>query len=412
MLLWGRFLLSSKFLRLVALWFGVIVVHLWLIFEAQQNPQTAPFNDVNLYGFWAEQSSLNHSLLGINAAWVYPFVAMVPIYLAQLIGGANGILTGWLMLIGAMNFIGLSALVDWGNAGKSAFRSAAYYLVFIALLGPVAIGRIDAAATFFAILGLIQVSRDRIQLGMTFFTLGAWIKIWPVAAAIALFASAKQKIRTLILAATVSVALLTLGIFLGGNENLLSFVGTQGARGLQVESVFATFWVWAAKFGAPGAGIYFDNFLVTNQVSGSFTAEISGLLGPVMLGALGITLFLGLRAFRAGDESKHLFTAVFLTATLDLIVFNKVGSPQFELWLAVPLMAGVLFNLPKWNFPLAIGAAIALLTNLLYPVFYMDLMGLGWLGIAILTARNILLILLLVWANLRLSKLADQASRS
>jgi hypothetical protein len=70
-------------------------------------------------------------------------------------------------------------------------------------------------------------------------------------------------------------------------------------------------------------------------------------------------------------------------------------------------MAGVLFGLPNWRFPVAVGLAIALLTNLLYPIFYMDLMVLGWLGIAILTLRNALLIALLVWANIRLSKLAN-----
>jgi hypothetical protein len=126
-----------------------------------------------------------------------------------------------------------------------------------------------------------------------------------------------------------------------------------------------------------------------------------------MPGALAITIFLGLRAYRAGAETKHLFVATFLTATLDLIVFNKVGSPQFELWLAVPLMAGILFGLPNWRLPIIAGSTIALLTNLLYPIFYMDLMALGWLGIAILTMRNVLLIALLVWANLRLTKLAN-----
>jgi hypothetical protein len=54
-----------------------------------------------------------------------------------------------------------------------------------------------------------------------------------------------------------------------------------------------------------------------------------------------------------------------------------------------------------------LGSCIALLTNLLYPIFYMDLMALGWLGITILTLRNAMLIALLVWANLRLSKLAN-----
>jgi hypothetical protein len=326
---------------------------------------------------------------------------------ANWIGTANGVLTGWVVLVGLLHVIALSAVVDWGRAGKNAFRAVGFYLLYLVLLGPVAIGRIDAIAAFFALLGVVQVQNNRAKLAMILFTAGAWIKIWPAAAAIALFASAKSKLKYLVAALATSAAILVFGVLLGGNEKLLSFVTMQGDRGLQVESVLATFWIWAAKLGAAGTGIYFDNQLVTNQVSGVWVSEVAWLLGPVMVVALAITVFLGLRAYRAGADSKHLFVATFLTATLDLIVFNKVGSPQFELWIAVPLMAGVLFNLPNWKLPVSLGLAIALLTNLLYPIFYMDLMVLGWLGIAILTVRNALLVALLVWANLRLSKLAN-----
>jgi hypothetical protein len=384
-----------------------LVVHAWLAIEAQLNPQTAPFNDVNLYGYWVDQMNLNHGLLGVSEAWVYPFPALAPIAAASWLGGSTGILTAWIMLVCLLHLIALSAVVDWGRAGTSAFKAVGYHLVFLVLLGPVAIGRIDAVAAFFAILGVVQIQRNRPRLAVTLFTLGAWIKIWPAAAAIAVFSATKSKTRLILTAFATTASILAFGVLLGGNEKLLSFVTVQGNRGLQVESVFATFWVWAAKFGAPGAGIYFDNLLVTNQVSGPFSSEIAWLLGLVMPGALAITIFLGLRAYRAGADSKHLFVATFLTATLDLIVFNKVGSPQFELWLAVPLMAGILLRLPKWRLPLVAGSAIALLTNLLYPIFYMDLMALGWLGIAILTLRNMLLIALLIWANVRLSKLAN-----
>ncbi len=395
-----------KALRFAGLLFATILVHFWLIFEAQQNPQTAPFNDVNLYEFWANQVSQSHTLLGIDTPWVYPFVALAPILLANFIGGANGILTGWLILIGLLNLIGLSALVDWGKEGKAAYRAASFYLAFLALLGPVAIGRIDSAATFVAILGLVQLYRDRLRLAMVFFTIGAWVKIWPIAAAIALFSSTKAKVPALLVAGIACFGILALGFFLGGNQNLFSFVTTQGNRGLQIESVAATFWVWAAHLKVPGAGIYFDNALVTNQVSGAFSTEVSFLLGYVMAGALAITVWLGLRAYRAGADHKQLFVVVLLTATLDLIVFNKVGSPQFEGWLAVPVMAGLLLGLPKWRIPMAIGLTIALLTNLIYPVFYMDLMMLGDLGVWLLTVRNAALLILLVWANLRLQKMA------
>jgi hypothetical protein len=399
-------LTKLKALRFAGLLSATILVHFWLIFEAQQNPQTAPFNDVNLYGFWANQVSQSHMGLGIDTPWVYPFLAMAPILLANFIGGTNGILTGWLILIGLLNLIGLSALVDWGKEGKAANRAASFYLAFLALLGPVAIGRIDSAATFVALLGLVQLYRDRLRLAMVFFTLGAWVKIWPIAAAIALFSATKAKVRALLVASIACFGILALGFFLGGNQHLFSFVTTQGNRGLQIESVAATFWVWAAHLKVPGAGIYFDNALVTNQVSGPFSTEVSVLLGYVMAGALAITVWLGLRAYRAGADHKQLFVVVLLTATLDLIVFNKVGSPQFEGWLAVPLMAGLLLGLPKWRIPMAIGLTIALLTNLIYPVFYTDLMMLGDLGVWLLTVRNAALVFLLVWANLRLQKMA------
>ena len=394
-------------LRLISLWAATAAVHAWLYFEALLNPQTAPFNDVNLYGYWVDQMNSNSGSLGVSEPWVYPFLALVPMVVAKWIGATSGILLGWIILVGLLHLIALSAVVDWGRAGKPAFEAVGFYLIYMVLLGPVAIGRIDSIAAFFALLGVVQVEHNRARLAMIFFTLGAWIKIWPVAAAIALFAAVKSKLRAVLVATVTTAAVLAFGVLLGGNENLLSFVSMQGNRGLQVESVFATFWVWAAKFGAPGAGIYFDNQLVTNQVSGTFSSEVAWLLGPGMAIALAITAFLGIRAYRAGAETKNLFVATFLTATLDLIVFNKVGSPQFEIWLAAPLMAGLLFGLEKWRLPLVAGSAIALLTNLLYPIFYMDLMVLGWLGIAILTVRNGLLIALLVWANMRLSKLAS-----
>ena len=396
-----------KFAKLSTLWLATILVHLWLIFEADLNPMTMPMSDINLYEYWANNVLNGQGMLGVNVPWVYPFVALAPILLAKIIGTNNGMLTGWLILICLINLIGVSAVVDWGREGKAAFRAAGYYLAFIALLGPVAIGRIDAAATFLAILGLVQIYRDRLKLAMALFSLGAWVKIWPVAAALAVFSATKSKLKLALTATASTAAIVALGVTLGGNQNLLSFVSMQGSRGLQVESVTATFWVWAAKLGLPGAGIYYDNQLVTNQVSGAFTSEVSGLLGWVMAGAIAITAVLGLRAYKNGASPKHLFVIVFLTAVLDLIVFNKVGSPQFELWLSVPLMAGILLGLPRWRLPLAMGASIALLTNLIYPVFYLDVLAAGSLGVWLLTIRNATLVALLVWANLRLSKLAN-----
>jgi hypothetical protein len=96
---------------------------------------------------------------------------------------------------------------------------------------------------------------------------------------------------------------------------------------------------------------------------------------------------------------------VALTAVLDLIVFNKVGSPQFMIWLAVPIAAWIFFELPKAKAAVAFGLVIAALTQLVYPILYIDLMGLGDSSMVALTLRNAALLAFLVWANLQLSAL-------
>jgi hypothetical protein len=398
--------LESILRKVLLLWLATALVHGWLIFETWMNPQTSPFNDINLYGIWVDQMTKGHYLLGVNQPWVYPFVALVPMFLAKLIGGSAGVMSGWLILVFVLNAVGLSAIVDWGKGAKSSFYAAGFYLAYLAALGSVSIGRIDSVATYLALLGLVQLYRDRVQWAMICFTLGAWIKIWPVAAAVSAFIATKQRLKALYAAAGTVVGVLLVGLLLGGNQSIFSFVSMQGNRGIQVESPVATFWIWAALFKAPGVRIYFDQQLITVQVAGAFTSEVSTLMGLAMPVALAITVWLGWRAHRAGTDSKLIFAAMSLTAVLDLIVFNKVGSPQYDGWLAIPVMAGLLFGYPKWRTAVVGILAIGVLTNLIYPVFYSDLMSLQVFAVLLITLRNATLIAMLVWANRRLSQLA------
>jgi hypothetical protein len=167
-------------------------------------------------------------------------------------------------------------------------------------------------------------------------------------------------------------------------------------------------WLWAAKFGLANAGIYYDKEIITNQVSGDWVAEISSVMTLVMAIAVAITIFLGFRAFRSGAKREEIFAAVTLTAVLDLIVFNKVGSPQFMAWIAVPTIALILVQINVSRILVLTVLTVALLTNFVYPVFYMDLMALGETSLIILTLRNALLVALLVWANIKLANLSDR----
>jgi hypothetical protein len=56
------------------------------------------------------------------------------------------------------------------------------------------------------------------------------------------------------------------------------------------------------------------------------------------------------------------------------------------------------------------GAAILLLTQLVYPVFYIELLGLETISLGLLTARNMLLVALLIWASTQLLKKTEAAT--
>jgi hypothetical protein len=401
-------MLTKASFQLAGLLSMTVLVHLWLVFEASTQLAVMPLNDLYLYGSWMQEQQISgfQVVYGLTRDWVYPFVAQVPMLAAAFIGGSAGLLNGWLAMITLLNLIAVGQLVGWGKPRPGALQAAWFWLGFLGLLGPVAIGRIDSVATVLAVFGLVSLAKNQLTTAMILFTSGAWMKIWPLALALAAFIADKRRKLMIVAAFATTAIFLAVGALFGGGLEMFSFISKQGDRALQIEAPIANIWLWLAKFDLANASIYFDKNLLTNQVAGLGALEVSSLMTLVMVVALAITAWLGVKAYRAKAPMNHLFAAIALTATLDLIVFNKVGSPQFEGWLAVPLMAGILFQAPRWRAAVIGGLLIALLTNLVYPIFYIDLMGLGWLSLVTLTARNVALIWLLVWANMYLSGLS------
>jgi len=368
-------------------------------------------NDVLLYGYWLQQIELGEPIFGLSQDFVYPFPSLLPMWLAKALGGQAGILVGWTMLIALINSLSIGVLTSWGRGGRLVMLAGAFWVGFLALLGPAGIGRIDAVAAAVSVFGLAALARDRIGLAVGLFTFGAWIKIWPFAIALSVFIADKRK-QIIALSALGVVAVASIfAMTAGANSSLFSFIFMQSSRGIQIESPIAMIWIWAAKLGLPDTGIYYDKEIITNQVFGPLVDVFSSLMTPIMVAALGITVWLGVRAVKAGAARNHVFAIMSLTAVLDLIVFNKVGSPQFIAWLAIPMIALIIFNVPRLKLPITALLVIAATTNLIYPIFYIDLMGLGDLSVGLLTFRNAMLIGILVYSNLRLSALIKSPAK-
>ena len=374
--------------------------------------QVMPMNDVLLYGWWLQGMQQSEPIFGIGQPFVYPYLSLVPMWLAAFLGGPAGILVGWCTLISILNVIVILAITNWGRGTKESFMALWFWLIFVTLLGPVAIARIDAIAVALALLGLAAYARKKLLLSTALFTAGAWIKIWPFVLVLSSFLAEKSKRVVAISASAVVGAIVLIPLALGAGPNLFSFVTTQVGRGIQIEAPIALPWLWLAKLGIGDSAIYYDEAIITNQISGAGSTFIANLMTPIMFFALAITAVLGVRAYTAGAERNAIFASVALTGVLDLIVFNKVGSPQFMSWLAVPVCAWIIFKLPKSKLLIIASSALALLTGLIYPVFYIDFINLGDLGLVLVTARNLLLIALLVWANIQLGNLAKKSIKN
>lgn len=391
--------MELRFGKLATLSVAVIATYAFLIYSGLNGVGT-PMGDLN----FAYQQWMNSNVsLGLNADWVYPWVALLPLWLANAF--APGALI-WPWLIGSC-LITLAIAVTIAIRGSSsrAFLAMYFWLASLLVLGPVSISRLDTLSVSLAIVAVFLLSRGSEVSASIWFSVAAWIKVWPVAALSALVAASNRRSSLIVVIAATNAAILLVGFVLGGDASVLSFLTGQTGRGIQIESPIAGFWLWPAVFGDQSFGIQYNYSMMTFEVSGPNIQIFASLMSLVQIGALGITFALGLFALRKGAKSTDVFFWVLFTGTLDLIVFNKVGSPQYLTWLVVPIVYGILVGVERIQW-VAVGVLVtSALTWLIYPVLYSGLVQSGFGETLALTIRNVLLLIGLVYANLRLQKL-------
>lgn len=396
-----------------ALWLAFLVVHAWLVVVGITNA-ALPFGDVTLvYRPWVE-NALQGQVVGITEPWVYPVVALLPM-LAAMVLGPQLYLVGWLMVVIVTNAAVFAFLLSRGRLGGTGnllrVRAAWWWLAFLLLLGPVALGRIDVMAVAFAIVGLL-VAQSRPAVAGALLAIAAWIKVWPAALIAVLIITIRRRVSALVAALVVGVTIGVGALLAGSGMNLFGFIGEQAGRGLQIESPVSNIWLWIAAGNPQAAQVYYDRDILTFQVSGAGTAVTSDWMTPLTVVALVAVLLLGVFVVRTGAFPTHVLPTFSLAVVTALIVFNKVGSPQFVLWLAAPVVLGLVSMGNHFRVPAYLTAGIALMTQLVYPFAYDQLLMLNPGALLLLTIRNILLAVLLglslrmMWQSRRLPRKA------
>ena len=246
--------------------------------------------------------------------------------------------------------------------------------------------------------------------------------LWPAtlsAAAVALVAAARYRLGAVLLGIAVAVKLdplvivplallhvwrrrgreaavfatLTAGVVLAfflpllllAPVQTLESVGRQGVRPLQLESLGAS--IALAAHVVSGVEVETEESYGSVNLLGRGTQALAGLSTAALVAALiGICVMFA----RSPGDTRRLVLAAAAAVTA-LLAFGKVLSPQFLLW-SIALVALV----PGCRrIPLALIAGAVGLTALFYPAGYGELAGGETAVVAVLLARNVLLLALL-----------------
>ena len=395
---------------------GFIVVHLvFLVFAASLSLRGEAFSDTFIYREWAMAGFNDANLTGGPSPWVYPILALIPMAIAGL-AGPGPFFFLWVLMTTLLNGWALLKLTERGRASQ-AIPAGWWWLAFTFLMGWLGFARVDGLTAPLVLVALAYGVK-RPFVASVLLAIGTWVKVWPAAIMLALFAVVKNRLLVVLAGIATTAAVVALAAALGSVPRLLNFLTQQGDRGMQLEATFTTPWLWLSVLNAGGSRMYMNTDINSMQVDGPGTATMSVLMQPLLVLAALLVAGLAFWALHNGKQHRvaggvdrtELLLAGALALAAAFVVFNKVGSPQFMVWLGPAVAVGLAHSWREWRVPAAMLIAIAVATYFIYPLFYDALSHNNpWMAL-VLTIRNVLLVVLFLWSVRRLYSLGKKTT--
>jgi hypothetical protein len=298
------------------------------------------------------------------------------------------------------------------------------YVAGTAALGPILYDRLDLVVGALAFFAVLAVSFGRSLLAYVLLTAGVGFKLVPAVLlpVFVLSAAARSEkfwpafLREVIRATVVFAAWPVLAYCFGGGDRAFAYVKYHAARGPELGSVYA-----APLLLSPDAsvGYEFGGYAVLGPTADT-VAKVSPFLSLAFVGIAILVAGYAIRKCPRAEQSS-LLAAGCVLVWFAFILTNKVGSPQYLLWIAplVPLLPLRTKADRAW----VIGTVIAgVLATLTYPYLWPQVHGAKvsdqpetWagptpFGFALLFARWAVIAVLTVWLTARL--LARRAPES
>ncbi|MFP5363539.1 MAG: glycosyltransferase 87 family protein [Thermoleophilia bacterium] len=347
-------------------------------------------NDLYVYGVYAE---LLHDgrLPYLDFAFEYPPLAAVPLWLAGVPGLDDATYeVSFAVLMGSCLVAAQQLAARLAGGGRATVTVAWLLVAMPVLIGASLRTHFDALPVAIALGGLLALSRDRHALGFALLGAGTMTKLFPgllAVIALAWLAFGRGDRRTALRGGAIFAAVVVaISLPLAGAGYVDSFE-FHLERPVQIESTAASVLFALGGSEVTGTNLRPDRFK-SNGLDGGH-ADAVELLFTVAL-ALALWSIVWLAARRPG--ARHMVLCGF-AALLAFVTLGKVFSPQYVIWLAP--FAALAWAWGLRAVALLTAAAIAL-THVEFPSRYFDLINEQTDVVAIVAARNALLLVALV----------------
>ncbi len=346
---------------------------------------TLVINDVTLYEQWAQVLQSGRFPVG-DEMWQYPPLVGPLFALGALVPPDPRL--GLMLLMLAFDALTFLVLMRRAARGDS-LEGPWTWIAAGMLIGPVWLTRFDVVPALFAVLGLLAVARP-VRSG-AFLAVGALLKVWP---ALLLLAVPRRGFGKALVGFVATAATILLALVLT-MDGAASFASEQKARGLQIESVPAWFFLVAHHLGWERTFVYRYGAMEVSAPGVEAVALAITVLGAIGLVALAILRLTG-RFDRANPADIGLVVVLFSMIT------SRVLSPQYLIWVAAIAAVCLLDPTTRMRPVIIMLMPVAALGQILYPMHYNWLMSDEWNGLALQSARILLLVVATAWGLLRL----------
>jgi uncharacterized membrane protein len=342
--------------------------------------------DLDVYVDWLP--TIESGALPTDDMWQYPPAAAF--FFAIGLWGSQPQIA---LLLGILAVDALLTAVLYRND-----RLAGWFWVAAGIaIGPVLVFRFDVVPALFAVLAVLAAGRP-VRVGV-WAALGAAAKVWPVL----LLAILPRRdflrgvgaflVTTLVLLIGCAVMFADLGGFLSGQRD----------RGLQVESVAALPFMVA---NAAGLEVEISYRYGAMEVASTGT----GLAATALtVGLLAILLWLAWCWWR-GVLAAHLPADVAFTVVLASVIFSRVFSPQYSVWLLALGSICVAATRSRMVLPVLLIAAAAVPAQFVYPIGYGEFLSGNSVYVLAQVVRVGLVVSAGVIAVVRISRPTEQAT--